>query len=142
MSLFGDIGEEQMADMENRVRLGVQVLDLVYPTWLESVDLPTLNLGSTESCVLGQLYGDYFEGRDALSSQLNEYWGDVPEKLQDEILAVDPLFLSPDGEVQGCLYELGFEQADYGPCSDLIGSVQYETLTELWAEAVKRRRLG
>jgi hypothetical protein len=42
---------------EERVRKGADRLDKVKPGWANQVDVRTLDLGSFNGCVLGQLYG-------------------------------------------------------------------------------------
>lgn len=62
-----------MAKMyELRVARGAALLDAQEPDWWNgkdkpTIDLKTLNLGSTYYCVLGQVYGDYSDGLNELS---------------------------------------------------------------------------
>lgn len=44
----------------------MDLLDKERPGWLEGIDLSSLDLGTTDLCVLGQIYGEYQRGRDAL----------------------------------------------------------------------------
>ncbi len=50
----------------DEVRRGAMVLDLVRPDWDGQIDLKKLRTGSTSFCVLGQLYGTYYAGRNEL----------------------------------------------------------------------------
>jgi hypothetical protein len=44
----------------------VTLLDRAKPEWADKIDLTRLNMASGHSCVLGQLYGNYFGGMAAL----------------------------------------------------------------------------
>jgi hypothetical protein len=47
-----------------RVENGIKFLDRVMPPkWRQKINLDELSLSSTADCVLGQLYGDYDDGR-------------------------------------------------------------------------------
>lgn len=43
------------------------LLDRAAPNWFRRVNLDTLDLSSRTMCVLGQLFGDYSEGRRLIS---------------------------------------------------------------------------
>lgn len=45
------------------VRRGAKLLDREKPDWFKLVDLDRLNLDSSLTCILGQVYGDYYAGR-------------------------------------------------------------------------------
>ena len=47
---------------------GARLLDQENPSWYENVDTNLLRQHSVYGCVLGQLYGDYDNGLDALES--------------------------------------------------------------------------
>lgn len=46
-------------DFKENIELGVAWLNEVKPNWLEDIDLDTLNM-ETNDCILGQVFGDYF----------------------------------------------------------------------------------
>jgi hypothetical protein len=48
------------------VARGAALLDQYRPGWADEIDLDELRLESGSDCVLGQLYGDYGEGRAQL----------------------------------------------------------------------------
>ena len=48
-----------------RARLGAEFLDQHRPGWFNRIDR-RLHMWSPCSCVLGQVYGNYFKGRNAL----------------------------------------------------------------------------
>lgn len=57
-----------MRTLQERVQAGIAVLDELGPeNWRELVDLNTLDMTSESMCILGQLYGEYTEGKYALS---------------------------------------------------------------------------
>lgn len=61
-----------------RVKRGMALLEEKYgPEWASKVDLDILDLGSSSSCVLGQVYGDWSEGVEALG--LNTDGGDLDD---------------------------------------------------------------
>jgi hypothetical protein len=50
----------------NETDPGAQLLDQVQPDWWKQIRLKKLDMTSLETCVLGQLYGNYFYGLSAL----------------------------------------------------------------------------
>lgn len=62
---------DQMACLRQRVEHGAHLLDRYGPLgWRKMVDPQTLNLYKGDLCVLGQIYGQYSEGRNTLMPQL------------------------------------------------------------------------
>jgi hypothetical protein len=55
-----------------RVRGGANLLDYHRPGWEREIDIEHLDMGDTDFCVLGQLYGDYESGCDALGLGRND----------------------------------------------------------------------
>jgi hypothetical protein len=55
---------------ETEVARGIALLDKRTPGWRERLDPDRLAIASCEDCVLGQLYGDYFDGREALHGNM------------------------------------------------------------------------
>jgi len=53
-----------------RVQAGVELLDSQVPGWDSRIDLDTLDICSESSCVIGQLFGRYDKGLNAL-----DLWG-------------------------------------------------------------------
>lgn len=56
----------------DRVVRGVALLDAETPGWRERIDLETLDLGNVHLCVLGQGFGHYLTGLDALGIEADE----------------------------------------------------------------------
>lgn len=52
--------------LQDRVYSGARLLDTEAPGWVQCIDLLHLDLRSFQSCILGQLFGDYGAGWDAL----------------------------------------------------------------------------
>lgn len=50
----------------DRVQRGVELLDRVRPGWERSIDLGSLDIAICTRCVLGQLFGHYVDGKEAL----------------------------------------------------------------------------
>jgi len=95
------------------VERGAAVLDTVLPNWESQIDLETLDmsLGSECGCVLGQLYGDYFEGLRVLEER--GYIHDTDER-------------GDFGEA------LGFHRS-------LRGVRTWDALTQHWRTLIRRR---
>jgi len=47
-----------------RAKIGATFLDVAQPGWAERINLRRLDLNSCESCVLGQLFGDFANGAE------------------------------------------------------------------------------
>lgn len=62
-----------MLTVERRVQKGMELLDEQKPDWRESIHIESLNIGTIHTCVLGQVFGNYFRGKDVLN--LNDYEG-------------------------------------------------------------------
>lgn len=56
-----------MRSLKQRVTKGAKFLDKKYPEWWKEINTASLNLGSCLHCVLGQLYGYYGKGTQALN---------------------------------------------------------------------------
>lgn len=52
--------------IRDRVQRGAALLDEKQPDWYMMVCVESLELGDCYKCVLGQLIGDYYDGRDWL----------------------------------------------------------------------------
>lgn len=73
--------------IEQRVNLGIQLLDREVPGWQDHLDLAILDISSTSSCPISQLYNGYEEGArelgiwDNLEAQI-EFGFDGNSKLE------------------------------------------------------------
>ena len=91
-----------------KVQNGIKRLDAVGPAdWRDRINLDTLDVHSLSDCVLGQVFGDYGEGMDALFP--GHRW------LSD-----------------GINEEHGFE----APTDRLTGNRQYASVTAAWKIAL------
>jgi hypothetical protein len=54
-------------DSDARVAAGGRLLDQRCPGWAARIDGGTLDLADAGYCVLGQLYGDFYAGAEALN---------------------------------------------------------------------------
>ncbi len=48
------------------VKQGAELLDRINPGWFLAINTEELDLGDCDKCVLGQLYGEYTDGKVAL----------------------------------------------------------------------------
>lgn len=57
-----------MSDMSytERAKRGAILLDGFKPGWFEKINLDTLQMDSLKDCILGQIYGDWDYGADAV----------------------------------------------------------------------------
>jgi hypothetical protein len=53
-------------DVVSRIPEGMALLDAYDPDWVSKIDLNILDMYDYNHCILGQLFGDYRTGRDAL----------------------------------------------------------------------------
>ena len=58
---------------EEQIAAGMRLLDERKPGWEREIDLNILRMSSCHQCVLGQIYGNYFE--TATSMELGEEYG-------------------------------------------------------------------
>ena len=69
-------------EVPQQVYDGITLLDKEAPTWWEAdpsdrepIDLIHLDLGSTDRCILGQIYGDYSTGKHELGLTYGSDYG-------------------------------------------------------------------
>lgn len=90
MSEYDESGlsQSERQDLRNSVRRGIRLLDRVNPSWFRQISLDKFNLKSISQCVLGQVYGGFFDGmkklaqtaiRKAVGPLDLEFERDVPE---------------------------------------------------------------
>lgn len=58
--------------IETRVQKGMQLLDKNRPGWDQHIDLAVLDIARGDRCALGQTYGAYYFGIQALGLTLGE----------------------------------------------------------------------
>lgn len=64
--------EELILQYAHRAAHGVELLDEKVPAWRDHIRPQHLRITSASLCVLGQLYGDFGRGRDALGLRLTD----------------------------------------------------------------------
>lgn len=76
-----------------RVALGAELLDQRKPGWAAMVNLDRLAMESCDDCILGQVYGHYFDGRAELELSIGEPLGFSlrARQLRDHMSAYDAL---------------------------------------------------
>ncbi len=105
-------------EIENRVKLGSELLDEHYTHWEEAISLEALNLEDSTMCPLGQIGGhsDFSGNKD--------FFGMVP------------LIFTNDGPLDQAVADHGF---------DIIGGSnywveEYAALTKAWVSAITERK--
>ena len=96
-----------------KVKRGVKLLDEHAHNWWTTINPEILDMGSTCHCILGQTFGGYTRGLDALFGENNYH-------SQDE------------GSRYG--YDTGSEDSD--------GTKGYKNLRSAWVRAIKARYLA
>jgi hypothetical protein len=61
--------------MDERVEAGAALLDERWQNWHNAIDLDTLNMGSERDCILGQLFGTYWKGKEVLNIMTGADYG-------------------------------------------------------------------
>lgn len=61
-----------MFGLKRRVNRGAELLDEKYPDWHWKVMIGTLDMGNPGSCVLGQLYGNFYDAVPILKLSFND----------------------------------------------------------------------
>lgn len=67
LDLLGGTALEDIS-IEDRVTNGIVLLDVTSPGWRDKVNIDDLNMRSGADCILGQIYGSYTDGVNALWS--------------------------------------------------------------------------
>lgn len=62
-------------DMTTMSQKGAALLDEHVPDWYQHINREALNMGDTERCILGQVFGDYFSGCSILDLPEKESYG-------------------------------------------------------------------
>jgi hypothetical protein len=100
--------------LQTRIRRGIKLLDAANPDWHYRVQPDNLRMQFTDECVLGQLYGDYDDGRGRLS--LSDY-----QSYRHGFLSLFQLFVN----VQGV---------------PLLGRLVGRRLNKAWTQAIFAKR--
>lgn len=108
--------------IEQRVQAGVEWLDENRPSWVEEIDLVELDMDSCNMCVLGQLFGNFW---DAPIS-------DTPPPIEQEELAAYHEMAGARGFSYGRRITIPAEEAALD--EDL------DALTAEWRRVIESRR--
>lgn len=60
------IDDKAYATMQSQVQKGARLLDDRYPRWYKKINRRFFNVSSTLTCMMGQLYGEFFHGLERL----------------------------------------------------------------------------
>jgi len=110
----------KQTEMQDAVYQGAKLLDAEKPGWAKEVDLRKLDMRSTRTCVLGQVYGAYHFGTDQL-------------QLESGVDEESYGFNLPDIPVD---WEQANSYADY----EERVKAMFGTLKSIWVEQIKDRR--
>ena len=61
--------EKRVSELRTRVARGILELDRSYRGWFRKIDPHTLDIASSENCVLGQIFGRFADGVRLLSGR-------------------------------------------------------------------------
>lgn len=107
---------------------GAQLLDQVRPGWERDIDTERLDVSSVLNCPLGQLYGDYHTGVDAIRSTL-----ELPKKREEPFSSEEWMVIIN-------------KLRDHGFCCNSVESVtgirwaaDMDLLTETWKNLIENR---
>lgn len=64
-------------NVQERVARGVALLDKKVPGWVDRINLATLDVGLSDRCILGQVFGGYSLGLSKLQLTLGAHLGFV-----------------------------------------------------------------
>ena len=67
--------DDNMSTVSERVDAGAALLDKRIPGWFNLVSVDTLKIYDPTLCVVGQLFGDYLGGLDALGVNIAAEYG-------------------------------------------------------------------
>lgn len=75
--------------MQSCAAAGAKYMDETVPKWFKSIDLERLNLQDIESCILGQIHGNYHDALDELFDGVEEESGrlgfTIPDNEEDAV---------------------------------------------------------
>lgn len=57
-----------------RAAKGAELMDRACPGWASRMDVDKLDIADPDACILGQIFGGYLEGLDALEDHLDIDW--------------------------------------------------------------------
>lgn len=72
-----------MTDFTAKVNAGIALLNSRKPGWQSKINLDTLDLASCSVCVLGQIFGDYYDGIDELDVSGYDYGFNAMDGMQE-----------------------------------------------------------
>lgn len=136
---------------EKRVLRGAAWLDEVMPDWFERIDLDELNLADECWCVLGQIVSDVTSEQltEEGSDWHHDYWTVVCDRYStlDEkreylpVAGLVPMVMTNAVAVQRGFQVCAKRWGDgYEINHDLMASIDYDHLTDLWRAQIERRR--
>ncbi len=115
----------ETSKLVNRVNRGVKFLNQKRPGWHKEVKLTELDLYHPLHCLMGQLYGNFFNAMHQFG-MANESWGGV-----DRV----------DAMTKGAKYGFSFSERELRSFRGDIGEAKaHKELTKVWKEAIHKLR--
>lgn len=71
----------------DEVKKGIALLDSKVEGWRERIDVSKLDMASGDSCIVGQVFGSYGVGLDALGIESGRGYGFYPAYSNDPTVA-------------------------------------------------------
>lgn len=106
---------DSLEELKKKMKNGIEYLDKSFPDWIEKIDVDKLKMSDPCSCVLGQLFGGFWN--------LSKHW--CPGGW---------------GREEFCFWagERGFWAGERGFS---VGTVyEYQILTKLWRDEIIKRK--
>ena len=113
-------------EMEKSVKLAADVLDVMYPQWMEAIKLDRLVMEDSESCILGQLAGSM--NNEFTYGSNEKFYEDLYQEVADSVNDSEDVLVAFDLDAS----EAGFEAA--------YRHDGWRTLGEVWKKAIRERQ--
>lgn len=124
---------QEELELDERVERGALHLDEHFPGWANKINLKTFNIRNAEQCVIGQLYGDYWD------HTINQVAKIYPQRTVEDFNYLD------DPKLDKFAADHGFFTNKNNYPSDDQDDQQYDdwdVLQESWKKAIGTRQNG
>jgi hypothetical protein len=111
-----------MSTIDERVAAGIALLDERTPGWRKKVDLDMLNLADGRWCIVGQVYGEFWE------NQHRPFKNQRRMGLDDDRAAREKL----EAKLEAHGFFISWRRQPYG-------WQKYAGLTKAWKRAIRKR---
>jgi uncharacterized Ntn-hydrolase superfamily protein len=111
-----------------RAKIGATLLDTLRPGWANEITVDRLLMSECGACVLGQLFGDYGTGAEAIFAMRID-------RDREKVQARGELYRMYDHTIDAAAQDAGFFVSD----EDRLKNVKYSNLTAAWKREVAKR---